>query len=103
VSIKGCELAQSRGNAGGGAGSKSASQKMETSNKITYDEQIKAIDALGNPIPELAYFIETPKGAVYHGKTNFSGDCERVETNDLETLKVWFGISAIQKINEAKK
>lgn len=62
------------------------------------DEQVQAIDAnTGEPIADLAYYIQAPDGSTYSGYTDQSGLCERVTTFHIEELAVWFGEDAMQK------
>lgn len=66
------------------------------------DEQVRAVDAkTGEPIPELAYYIEAPDGTTYTGHTNAEGLCERITTYQAEELTVWFGENAEKKMQEA--
>lgn len=67
-------------------------------NSMRYDEQVQAIDAkTSEPIPDLAYYIEAPNGAVYTGHTDEQGLCERVMTYAPAELAVWFGEDAEKK------
>lgn len=62
------------------------------------DEQVKAIDqTTGEPIPDLAYFIEAPDGTTYTGHTDADGLCERVKTFAVAELTVWLGEDALRK------
>ena len=62
------------------------------------DEQVEALDAkTGEPIADLAYYIQAPDGSTYSGHTDENGLCERVTTFHIEELTVWFGEDAEQK------
>lgn len=62
------------------------------------DEQIRVVDhKTGEPIPELAYYIEAPDGSNYTGHTDEDGLCERVATYQPEELSVWLGEDAEMK------
>ena len=66
------------------------------------DEQVRAVDAkTGEPIPDLAYFIEAPDGSTYADHTDEEGLCERVTTYQPEELTVWFGEDAQKKMQGA--
>lgn len=90
------------GDAGGSSSrSSSTSSHAESQTRLVdgHDEQIRAVDHETNePIPNLAYFIESPDGKTYAGRTNAKGLCERVETVSPEELHVWFGDEAEQKM-----
>lgn len=63
------------------------------------DEQVRAMDGkTGEPIPDLAYYIQTPDGLTYSGYTNAEGLCERVKTYQPEELTVWFGEDAEKRM-----
>lgn len=63
------------------------------------DEQIRVVDhKTGEPVPELAYYIEAPDGSVYKGQTDDDGLCERVATYQPEELSVWLGEDAAKKV-----
>jgi uncharacterized Zn-binding protein involved in type VI secretion len=65
------------------------------------DEQVRAVDAkTGEPLPDLAYYIEAPDGTTYTGHTNAEGLCERITTYQPEELTVWFGENAENKMQE---
>ena len=51
----------------------------------------------GEPIADLAYYIQAPYGSTYSGHTDENGLCERVTTFHIEELTVWFGEDAEQK------
>ncbi|MCL1861513.1 MAG: hypothetical protein FWG52_08305 [Proteobacteria bacterium] len=75
-------------------GEKGASEEPEE----VFDEQIQAIDEeTGKPVPNLAYFIESPDGNTYSGFTDTNGLCERVTTDETKALSVWFGDEAEEK------
>lgn len=60
-----------------------------------FDEQIRAVDeATGQPLADLAYFVQTASGRKFSGRTNAEGLCERISTQDAEELQVWFGPEA---------
>lgn len=62
------------------------------------DEQVRVVDhKTGEPIPELAYYIEAPDGSTYTGHTDADGLCERVATYQPEELSVWLGEEAEKK------
>ena len=62
------------------------------------DEQIRVVDhKTGEPIPQLAYYIEAPDGSIYTGHTNDNGLCERVATYQPQELSVWLGEDAEKK------
>lgn len=66
------------------------------------DEQVRAVDAkTGEPIPDLAYYIEAPDGSTYTGHTDENGLCQRVTTYQPEELTVWFGEEAEKKMQVA--
>jgi uncharacterized Zn-binding protein involved in type VI secretion len=66
------------------------------------DEQIRVVDhKTGEPIPELAYYIEAPNGSIYAGLTDEDGLCERVATYQPEELSVCFGEDAEKKMQGA--
>lgn len=89
---------------GGGTGSAASASKATSSlseaaaatpMKFDFDEQVLAIDQqTGEPIPDIAYFIETPNGEHYSGRTDTDGHCQRVDTVQPGELKVWFGEEA---------
>lgn len=63
-----------------------------------YDEQIRAIDQkTGQVLDGVAYFIKTSTGKIYKGYTDEFGLCPRIDTDNTETLTVWFGISAFEQ------
>jgi uncharacterized Zn-binding protein involved in type VI secretion len=60
-----------------------------------FDEQIRAVDHMtGMPIADLSYLIRTTAGQIYSGRTDTNGLCERVGTDSVEELQVWFGEEA---------
>jgi uncharacterized Zn-binding protein involved in type VI secretion len=62
------------------------------------DEQIRVVDhTTGEPVPELAYYIEAADGSTYTGHTDADGLCERVATYQPEELSVWLGEDAEKK------
>lgn len=62
------------------------------------DEQIRVVDhKTGEPVPELAYYIEAPDGSIYTGQTDADGLCERVATYQPQELSVWLGEDAEKK------
>lgn len=62
------------------------------------DEQVRVVDhKTGEPIPELAYYIEAPNGLIYTGLTDVDGLCERVATYQPGELSVWLGDDAEKK------
>lgn len=96
---------------GGGAGSAASSSVASNSQwakaaaatpmKFDFDEQVRAVDArTGEPIPDLAYYIETPNGEHYSGHTDTKGHCQRVGTFQPDELAVWFGEEA--ELKQAK-
>lgn len=87
----GAGAAASSSNAGGSQSAAPAATAM----KFDFDEQVRAIDhQTGEPIPGIAYFIETPNGERYFGRTNAEGHCQRVDTFQPDELTVWFGEEA---------
>lgn len=91
------------GTASGGTGSteNGASRQANRASQLppdSPDEQVRAVDATtGEPIANLAYFIEAPDGATYSGRTDANGLCERIATRDPAELTVWFGDDAEKK------
>lgn len=84
----------------GGNGATVAGRGSEST--LQYDEQVRAVDhKTGDPISDLAYYIEAPDGSTYSGYTNAEGLCERVATARPEELTVWFGEDAEKKMQEA--
>lgn len=62
------------------------------------NEQIRVVDhETGEPITQLAYYIETPDGSIYTGQTDARGLCVRVATYQPEELSVWLGEDAEKK------
>ena len=70
----------------------------DLANALPFDEQVRAVDAeTGEPLADLAYFIEAPDGKTYAGRTNADGLCPRVSTFSAAELSVWFGEDAERK------
>ncbi|MDB5825940.1 MAG: hypothetical protein JWQ73_160 [Variovorax sp.] len=68
------------------------------------DEKLRAIDTeTGQALAGLAYFIKSSSGAITTGYTDASGMCPRIKTDSVETLTVWFGVSAIEMMNREVK
>ncbi|WP_082797837.1 PAAR domain-containing protein [Collimonas arenae] len=66
------------------------------------DEQVRAVDAkTGDPIADLAYYIEAPDGSTHNGYTDSAGLCDRLTTFQPQELKVWFGEDAEEKMRSA--
>jgi uncharacterized Zn-binding protein involved in type VI secretion len=82
---------------GSGAGTASASIAEAAADEPVqeFDEQIRAVDqATGQPLADLAYFVQTASGKKFSGRTDADGLCERISTVDAEDLQVWFGPEA---------
>jgi uncharacterized Zn-binding protein involved in type VI secretion len=62
------------------------------------DEQFRAIDELGEPIPGLPYFLKLADGSTRSGITDAEGRCERIDTFKESDLTVWFGDEAEVKM-----
>lgn len=93
-SSKAAKAAQAAAGAGAGA----AASAMANYPPDSPDEQIRVVDhKTGEPVPELAYYIEAPDGSIYTGHTNADGLCERVATYRPEELSVWLGEDAEKK------
>lgn len=83
------------------ATSRQSGAAAATPMKFDFDEQVRAIDhQTGAPIPDIAYFIETPNGEHYSGRTDANGHCQRVDTFQPDELTVWFGEEA--ELKQAK-
>lgn len=86
---------------GGSSSTQIESQRTSVEDKplkFEFDEMIQAIDPVsGSPIAGIAYYIEAQNGQSYSGLTDAEGRCQRVDTQQAEELKVWFGEEAEQK------
>lgn len=69
-----------------------------------FNEQVQAIEGGSeSALSGIFYFIECESGATFSGETDSEGKCPRIAADGAQSLKVWFGIAAIQKMNEAAK
>lgn len=62
-----------------------------------YDEQVRVIDDEGRPIYGIPYHITDESGNVYKGVTDSDGCCERVHTENVQSLAILTGASALEK------
>lgn len=62
-----------------------------------FDEQVRVLDADGNPIANLPYHITDEEGNAHQGVTDEDGCCERVRTSSPQTLVVLTGVPALEK------
>lgn len=80
-----------------------AANSLLNADHSSYNEQLQVVGDSGKPLANIAYFIEGDHGTVFYGDTDADGKCPRLATDGEKPLKYWFGISAIQKMNEALK
>lgn len=62
-----------------------------------YDEQVRVLDEDGQPIAGIPYHITDESGNVYKGLTDSDGCCQRVHTENVESLAILTGASALEK------
>lgn len=65
--------------------------------KAKYDEQVRVLDQDGAPIANMPYHITDESGKVYKGLTDADGCCERVHTEDDQSLAILTGALALEK------
>lgn len=79
--------------------SPSASSHLPSPARGEYDEQVRLVDeATQQPLSGLVYVIEVSDGTRYSGYTDADGFCQRITTAQPETLTVYTGDDAEQRI-----
>jgi uncharacterized Zn-binding protein involved in type VI secretion len=74
-----------------------AAPKKTAATKPPYDEQARILDELGVPIANMPYHIIDASGNVYKGLTDANGCCERVHTENPQSLTILTGVLALEK------
>ncbi|MFC7419352.1 PAAR domain-containing protein [Iodobacter arcticus] len=64
---------------------------------LKYDEQVRIKDLDNNPIPYVPYYITDSAGKAYKGISDAEGCCERIYTDDAQTLNILTGVLALEK------
>lgn len=62
-----------------------------------YDEQVRVLDEEGQPIAGMPYHITDESRNVYKGITDSDGCCQRIHTENVESLAILTGASALEK------
>ena len=82
----------------GSAGLGSISAIMLNNTARTFDELPQAIcSKSGEVIYNLPYFIACPDGRIFKGRTDSEGLTQRVSTDKIQKLKVYWGDEALAK------
>ncbi|HIC7213690.1 PAAR domain-containing protein [Burkholderia stabilis] len=63
----------------------------------SYDEQVRVVDRVGNPISGVPYHIRSATGATYKGLTDSQGYCPRVYTDNPQQLDIAVGVQALER------
>jgi uncharacterized Zn-binding protein involved in type VI secretion len=72
------------------------SSASEDQSDAPFDEQFRAVDAKsGKTIEGLAYFVRVSSGVTYSGFTDAQGLVPRIQTDQAETIQIWFGVAAL--------
>lgn len=81
------------------SGAPSATPPSDHVDKQThpYDEQVRVLDEDGQPIAGMPYHITDESGNVYKGLTDSDGCCQRVHTENVESLAILTGACALEK------
>ncbi|QJE02079.1 hypothetical protein HH212_20345 [Massilia forsythiae] len=64
---------------------------------LPYDEQVRVLDQDGQPIAGMPYHIIDGSGKVYKGLTDGAGCCQRVHTENAQSLAILTGAPALEK------
>ncbi|MBR7974061.1 PAAR domain-containing protein [Burkholderia vietnamiensis] len=78
-------------------GHSSFGESLTDAYRGAFDEQVRVLDAPGNPIVGTLYHIKTADGAIYKGLTDVSGYCPRVYTDDVSRLDIAIGMQALER------
>lgn len=62
-----------------------------------YNEQLQLVNAAGEPLSGIAYYVERTDGARFFGETDTNGMCPRIGSTQAAELKAWFGPAALVK------
>ncbi|SEN88902.1 hypothetical protein SAMN05428959_103617 [Duganella sp. CF517] len=77
------------------AGAAQRAAKVEDKGK--FDEQVRVLDQDGAPIANMPYHMTDESGTVYKGLTDADGCCERVHTENVQSLSILTGALAMEK------
>lgn len=75
---------------------KPITQKTHTTTPLIFDEQVRLKTPQGKPIPNQPYFISTAQ-RTYQGISDSNGCLPRIPTNEKEDIRVYLGVSALEK------
>ena len=74
-----------------------ATTPIPADGQFIYDEQVRISDQSGKLLANVPYHITDESGNVYKGVTDAQGCCERVFTDNEQSLKIFIGVPALEK------